>query len=474
MQFSLIEYLARAMMKRINQFPLGKRLAHGAFWTLLGSVAARLLSLPVSVALARMMGAAHYGELGVIQSSVDFFGTFAGFGLGLTATKHVAEFRESEPNRAGRVLALSSATAALTGVLAAVLVFFLAPWISLHTLSAPHLANALRIGAVVLFFTAVTSAQSGALYGFEAFRASAHIQAIVGALNVPLVVGGYWLGGLKGVLWGMAAAKMAEWLLKRAAVRSHARRFHVPIHLLNSMNEIPILWKYSIPALISGALVAPVYWICSAILVNQPHGYAEMGVFNAANQWYGALLFLPVTLGASLLPLLSDRLGRGDTQNSASVLSLMLKLNGAIMAPVVLVMSFSSPYIMRLYGSEYRNAWSTLVIVILTAGIFAVLMPVGDVIAASGRMWLGCLMNTGWAVVFIGSTLLFVRFGSFGLASARLLAYSVHAIWTFAFAYKVMRRCARSQLQRETCLTPYALAGVAALVSNHNNLAVDK
>jgi len=49
-------------------------------------------------------------------------------------------------------------------------------------------------------------------------------------------------------------------------------------------------------------------------------------------------------------------------------------------------------------------------------------------------------MNAGWTAVYIVSTALLVRWGSLGLASSRLLAYVVHAIWTLAFAYYVLQR----------------------------------
>jgi O-antigen/teichoic acid export membrane protein len=55
-----------------------------------------------------MLGKTGYGELGMIQTTVGMFGVFAGFGLGVTATKHVAEFRRSDPARAGRIIGLSS------------------------------------------------------------------------------------------------------------------------------------------------------------------------------------------------------------------------------------------------------------------------------------------------------------------------------------------------------------------------------
>jgi len=437
--------LPHLMGNWINRIPLGRRLVLGAFWSVVGSVAARLLSVPTSVVLARLMGSVHYGELAIIQSSADLFALFAGFGLSLTATKHVAELRGKDPHRAGRILALSTMTACVTGVVMAVTLLGLAPWLAARTLAAPNLVGPLRIGAGLLFFSSLSGAQCGALYGFEAFRTTARLQATIGLLNVPLMVGGYLVYGLNGVLWGMVVSRFLEWLLRHLAVRAETTKANITIRYRDCASEIPILWQFSLPALLSGALVIPVNWGCSAILVNQINGYAQMGIYNAASQWYNALLFVPSTLGTVLLPLLSDRMGEGDGRGAAGALRFMLRFNLALMLPCVVGISLLSPYIMRMYGPEYGNAWPTLIVVVVTAGLFAVLMPIGDVIAASGRMWLGCLMNAGWALVLIPSTIVLVHrgLGSLGLASARLFAYSIHAVWTCWFAYNVLQLATR-------------------------------
>ena len=61
------------------------------FWTFAGTVISRGLMFVATVAVARILGKTAYGELGMIQSTVGMFSVFAGFGLGLTATKYVAE-----------------------------------------------------------------------------------------------------------------------------------------------------------------------------------------------------------------------------------------------------------------------------------------------------------------------------------------------------------------------------------------------
>jgi hypothetical protein len=55
-------------------------------------------------------------------------------------------------------------------------------------------------------------------------------------------------------------------------------------------------------------------------------------------------------------------------------------------------------------------------------------------------MWLGFVTNLAWAAVLIVATFFLVRWGSFGFASARLIAYFLHSIWSFALAYVVILR----------------------------------
>ena len=117
-----------------------------------------------------------------------------------------------------------------------------------------------------------------------------------------------------------------------------------------------------------------------------------------------------------------------------------IKVNAILVLPLVLLASIASPYIMSLYGESFRSGWPTLVVVLLTAGLLAVQMPVGQIIAASGKMWIGFAINFGWALTFIVSTLLLLDIGSLGLAIARAVGYILHTIWVFGFAYYLLAK----------------------------------
>jgi len=430
----------RPLFDRVENSPIGSRLARGVFWSMAGAVISRGLMLCATVLVARMLGKIVYGELGMIQSTVGMFGVFAGFGLGLTATKHVAEFRQSDPERAGRIIGISGLVAMGTGGLMALGLFIFAPWLAEHTINAPHLAGVLRIGALILFINALNGAQTGALAGFEAFKTIAHVNLFVGLISFPILVAGAYFGGLTGAVWALAINLCFNWLLNHLALRKEAKRYQVPFTLHSCSQELPILWKFSLPAVLAGSMVGPVNWACNAMLVNRPDGYGEMGIFSAANQWYAMLMFLPGILGGVVLPVLSDQLGQNKTKQSMKTLILAIKMNMLIVTPLVLVASIASPYIMSLYGEGFSDGWPTLVVVLMTAGLLAVQTPVGQIIAASGRMWIGFAMNMGWALTFIVSTLLLVDYGSVGLASARMLSYIIHATWTFGFAFWLIRK----------------------------------
>jgi O-antigen/teichoic acid export membrane protein len=93
----------------------------------------------------------------------------------------------------------------------------------------------------------------------------------------------------------------------------------------------------------------------------------------------------------------------------------------------------------RLYGPAFVDTWPTLIVVLVTAGIVAVTNPVGYVLAASEKVWLGFWMNSGWALVFLAATVPAVRWGALGLAGARLFAYVVHSTWSVWYAARFVR-----------------------------------
>src|SRR5260370_15432297 len=104
---------------------LATHFAIGAFWALVGAVVSRGLTLASSVLAGRLLGTTGFGEVGMIQSTQSLFGIVAGAGLGLAATKVVAELRSVDPPRTGRCVPVATTIALISGTLMALVLLVL-------------------------------------------------------------------------------------------------------------------------------------------------------------------------------------------------------------------------------------------------------------------------------------------------------------------------------------------------------------
>jgi O-antigen/teichoic acid export membrane protein len=431
----------KSLASRVASSPLGRRLAQGAFWSLIATLASRGLNVAAMVLVARVLGKAEFGEIGIIQSTVGMFQTFASFGLGWAATKYVSEWRKKDPAKAGRIIAFSNLVSVATGGIIAGAFYLAAPWLASHSLASPHLAGPLRVSSIVLLLGTLVGTQYGTLAGLEAFRALAWIGIVNGFLSVPLIFGGAWFLGVEGAVWGLAASYGINWILNLRSVRTEVRRLGIRLSFTGLFRERAMLWDFSIPAILTGTAYNVANWVCAAMLVRSG-GYGEMGCYNAANQWFNVLIFLPGVLGQAAIPVLSEQLGENDLERSRKILEYSWKLNAVMIVPTAVFGSLFSPWIMGLYGDNFRTAWPTLVITLVSAAVCALQAPAGQLITAAGRAWAGAVMNFSYAVLFIASTAALLHWGSLGMAAGRTIAYCAYAAWSFKFAYTLVQRSA--------------------------------
>ncbi len=413
---------------------LRERFATGAFWSTIGSGAAQALMLLTSVIAARILGRERFGEYGMIMTTVGMFGVFAGFGLGTTATKFVAQWRYTDPKRAGRIIALSTLVALATATVTALSLLVLAPLIAAKALAAPQLSGLLRLGAGVLFLSAFGSAQFGVLAGFEAFPVIARINLAAGVITVILVGMGTLFWGPTGALAAQLASAAASAVLAHLAINSEVRVLGISVDYSGCLAERNVLVRFSLPAVLSGLMVTPVSWVCAAILVNQPKGYAEMALFNASLSWQRALLFLPGAVGAIALPLLAQLHGANERSQYRRALQYSLLLNAAAGLTALAVIVLMSGPIMRIYGASFEAGTAVLVLLSVSGVLIAVGNVIGNAISSSGNMWFGFGFNALWGVAYIGlAAVLVPGHGALGLASANLIAYIMHSGWQLLY-----------------------------------------
>jgi O-antigen/teichoic acid export membrane protein len=386
------------------------------------------------------------GELGIVQSTVGMFSVFAGLGLGLAATKHVAEHRVGNPVLVGETIGLLSLVSWGSGLMMTLVILFLAPWLARHSLAAPQLAPELQSGSLLLLFGVINGVQTGILSGFEAFKSIAKINVICGLANFPIMVAGAYFGGLPGAVWGLVASLALNCGLNFLAVRREATAAGTVITYRRVHKHWPLLWQFGLPGMLSGLISGPVNWGTSTLLVNQSGGYAEMGILNATNSWYQAVGFLPGLLGQVLLPILAAYSAAKNRAGLNRALVTATWVNIVLVFPVIVIGSVFSPFIMGLYGPGFADGWPVLVITMFTAGVMMVQGPITDRLIATSKMWVYFLAHIIWASVYITGCYFWVpTYGSTGLAFSRLVALTVNGAGIVALVWW----CARQSRELE-------------------------
>lgn len=439
---------------KLADSPLLYRFARGSFWALVGGVGSRFFTLIANVLVARILGKTAFGEFGMVQSTMMVFGIMAGFGMGSTATRFIAQARYVDVNRVARIVNLTLFISFGFGLILTIICQFSSNWLATAFLSHPATADYLRAGALLFLFTTLNNVLIGILSGFEAFREIAKINLLQGVLAPIISIPFAWLYGVGGVIASFTINAALGILLCAFALRIQYRKYSVPDSVIVSgfYNELPILWEHSIPAMLQGLMVVPVTWITNVMLVNQPKGYGELGLFNAASQWRTLILFMPGLLASVIIPILSETHSQNDNGAFNRTISLNFRITWLLSLPItVAVITLGKP-LASVFGKDFGGAAPIIVILVLSCFVTVVSSTVGTALVGSGRMWVGTLLNLGWAsILVVLAFLLIPAYGALGLSVAYLVAYLFQGFCTIIFV--------------ERCLAPTAIISQGKLIS---------
>jgi O-antigen/teichoic acid export membrane protein len=421
--------------EKLAKSPIAYRLANGAFWSLLGGVTSRIFSIFSSIVVARMLGKDGFGEFGMVQSTMGMFGVLAGFGLGSTATKYISEFRLTAPERAERISDLTIIISLTNGLLLVIAFLFGAELLSSYAFNNPNMAGFLRAGSLLLVLSALNGVLLGILAGFEEFRSIAWInvwQGISAPLcAIPLV----YLYGVQGAVASLTinasiGLLMCTYLLKRL----YSQYSFKSRDTMLSFSEWPVLYKFALPSMLTYLTVVPVTWLTNLLLIRQPGGYSELGLFTAANQWRMIIMFLPGLLTSAMLPVMSEMNGRENRSGFVKVTRLNLHATWVICLPLTIIVIGFGDVLASLFGKEFSGSASVTVLMSVASFLMVVNSIVGTAMAGASRMWIGTGINIMWGVtMIIASYLLIPLYGAFGLAIAYVIAYFLHTVWQMAY-----------------------------------------
>jgi O-antigen/teichoic acid export membrane protein len=401
-------------------------MARGVAWNTVGTAFNQGSTFLVTIVLARLFARQAFGEYAMIQTTMAVVATVAQLSSGYTATRYLAEFRERDPGRAGRVLGLCALVSACTGLIAAVALLLLAGRLA-ALLHAPGLTNGFMIASGAVFFTVMIGFLNGALAGLESYAAFGRTGVIAGVMYATLGVCGAWFGGVNGALGGIVLSGCFQTLLLGVIVRREARLHGIDVSVRHASKEWSILSRFSLPAALNGFVTLPALWTANAILARQSGGFQEVALFSAANNFRIIVLFLPNILNTVGISVLNNHRGAGNETAFRRLFRGNLLFSAGIVVVAAIAMAGLGRSLLRMFGPGFEAAFPVLLALMLAAAAEALAIVAFQIIHAQERLWLsffGVAVPSAVALVVTAGALAPV-FGAFGLAWAYVASWSV-------------------------------------------------
>jgi O-antigen/teichoic acid export membrane protein len=157
------------------------------------------------------------------------------------------------------------------------------------------------------------------------------------------------------------------------------------------------LLSFGLPSMLASMLIGPVM-LLTLVIVSRKGGYAEVGLFQATQQFRNVLLFVGVQTASTVVPVLAATYGAQDRAGLARGLRWALGL--ALVSSVVLglVLAVIAPLAMAGFGRDFGAHWTLLWWLALLAPVQAVNAIGSSALTAVGRPWMLLLSACSFAI----------------------------------------------------------------------------
>lgn len=425
----------RKIRNRYNESPVLKRIANGAFWSLTGIALAKFLVLVAGILCARILGASHFGELGIVRSTIGMFVVIGASGLGYTANKYIAEYRASKDvEKTAQIYNLTLVFGLAIGALITIVVLIGSQYLAKHVLNNTELIASIRLGAILLFMSIFNSVQNGVLSGFEKFKIIA-INTLLSSFveAVGIIVGAYFYG-TEGAVVGYGLSFVVLAIVNFISIKKVFAHEKIKIkYEMLSKEDCMIIWNFSIPATMNTIMVVPAFWLIKTLLVHNC-GYESLGIYEAADQWKVIILFVPGAIANILLPIFSNLQGTKSVDSFSKTLNYSILLNGGIAFLLFVIIWTAQNLIMDFYGQGFDDS-ATLVVLCLSTVFSSIAQVMTLSLISQAKVWVSFAFNFVWAVILISSAYIMLKcgMGTIALAWANVIAYSLHCVLQFIY-----------------------------------------
>jgi O-antigen/teichoic acid export membrane protein len=249
----------------------------------------------------------------------------------------------------------------------------------------------------------------------------------------------------------MSLSMLCSWGLHQQALLAECRRQGVRIRYDGMRKEIGGLYRFAVPATVSGVLGGLAVVGANVLLVRQPGGFAAMAVLSAANTIRSAALVVPNIVSRVSQPLICNLRASGDARRYRQAIWCCMGFSGGLTGLVALALCPLSALVLSAFGKQYLQGGNLLRILLAGAVVEVIACALFQSLYAHGRIWTQCAIQALWSIVLLAGIQYFpFENGATNLAVSYLVAWTCSAILYGAVTRRLFRNPAMPRPQVPT------------------------
>jgi O-antigen/teichoic acid export membrane protein len=424
---------SQVLLKERISFFCKNQFFNDSFWALSGNVLSKGLALITSVIIAKFLGSDIFGEYGTVKSTLASFAILSTLGLGYTATKYIAEQKETNNK-----ISLQTTTknilkiTAFTGLIFSSLIFFFSNYISEVILDNRDLSLILKVCSFWVLFNGINTAQIGILSGLGLYKKMAGINFAVGLLTLTLGVVLTFYFQLLGASITLIIVQVFNCVLNYIYLKKAIKELPQDTIKEVSPPNIREMLLFSLPVSIQEVLFSFTSWLF-IILLAQYSSYSQIGLFSAALQWTAIILFIPGVLRNVILQHLSA--SNNDEKKFDNLVSKTLWINIiSVLIPIVIIV-FISGIISSFYGNSFIGLKTLLILSAISALPISMSNIYSQMFLSLGKNWSMLFLKISRDIITITLFFIFLFYLEWNGAESLIIAILISQ---FLFVFNIV------------------------------------
>lgn len=425
-----------AYIESLKKDLLIRRLISGGFWNGIGLGISKGIMWGSSIIFARMLTKEEFGDWGYLWSTFLTMMMFVDGPWGSAVTKYVSDYKETNKEKCGQIIALYLLMMLPVSVLMLLLSLFSKDIAKL--LNHENLISPLFYFIISMIPMGFLSILKSIINGLEAFKINSYLIPTITLVDFAIKLFSLKKWGFEGITSCIVFSGAVQVFIVAVMVSKAMKANRIRIHIKGCVSLSRVIVNFTFPTLVYIAITTCGNVIVPSIYLSHENGSEILSGYTVLIQLQSVISFLPLMMAAPMLATISSSFAKDQAKTWGTIKRIMPPFAVALLICSILLFCLSAP-LLSMYGKQYIM-YKTALRLFIPAIIFQIICPfINQIFCALERLDLMNYSRFLWLGTYLFSGYLLKSKEIYGITLALIVSNFVWFVSCLLFANNVFR-----------------------------------